>query len=145
MSTETRYEVHEFPGGWRVIENTANGQKIHQRQYRTEAGAAERAAMLTAQSLRITAAAGVRQRAKKRCECRGECDQGHRGRCSSREGELHRIPGGAKVILNVVAVNHNNDDLRPENLRAYCQLCKAYHDAEAVGIEPLFVIGGTDA
>jgi hypothetical protein len=142
-----RYDVIEFPEGWRVIERTNNGDKIHQKKHKTEADARARAHHLTQQGLLMNATANVRKRCKDRCECLGECDRGHLARCSSRRGEAWRVRGGAAVVLTVVALNHNAADLREENLRAYCQLCKAYYDAETEGAEPLFTmaeIGGPD-
>jgi hypothetical protein len=143
--TERVYQVVEFPsGGWRVMEENANGQKIHQRTYWTRGEALHRAAALSATWAKVTAVSAVRKRAKNRCECAGECERGHRGRCGCMAGARDRVPGTA-VVLVVVALNHHDDDLRLDNLRAYCQLCRQYHDADDVGADPLFSIPEADA
>jgi hypothetical protein len=139
--SEGRYNVAETPDGWRVVERQINGlDKIHARKYKTEADAWARANHLTRTWLLANAGKAVRKRANKRCECLGECDRGHYTRCGLREGEHGRIPGGADVALSVIALNHVADDMREENLRVYCQLCRLYHDADAQGGEALFTI-----
>lgn len=144
MTDGGRYDVIETPVGWRVMERNANGDKVHQKIFRSEVSAWRRANQLTAQWLLINATANVRKRAKNRCECLGECDRGHKARCGNRDGESDRIPGGAAVVLSVIAINHDTNDLREANLRVYCQLCRLYHDAEEAGTEALFTIGATD-
>lgn len=139
MSATGRYDVIETPVGWRVVEHTTGRDKVHVKAFRTEAAARSRAATLTAAWLYRNACAEARKRAKNRCECRGECQRGHPGRCELLDGESDRIPGGP-VVLKPVAINHNNDDLRPDNIRLYCQLCRQRHDAEAAGGEALFDI-----
>lgn len=144
MTSDGRYELIEFPGGWRVLERTSNGEKFHNRTYKTEVDAQARIEQLNRTRMMATATALVRKRSKNRCECLGECDRGHHARCGNRADEHDRIPGGGDVVLSVVALNHHDDDLREENLRIYCQLCRLYHDAETAGAEPLFTIGGVD-
>jgi len=129
------------------MEHTGDGMKIHHKVFKTEHEAQIRLRHLHTQHLLATSTANVRKRSKDRCECLGECDRGHLARCGNRRGEEGRIPGGAKVTLSVVQLNHNEADLREENLRVYCQLCRLYHDAEIEGADPLFTlaeIGGHD-
>lgn len=137
-----RYDVIETPVGWRVVERNNNGEKVHLKIFRSEASAWRRAGQLTEQWLLINATANVRKRAKNRCECLGECDRGHKTRCANHDGETGRIPGGAKVVLSVVVLDHDPANLRETNLRIYCQLCRLYHDADAQGADPLFTIEG---
>jgi hypothetical protein len=67
------------------------------------------------------------RRARRRCECRGECGE-HKGRrCAARNGHPHPATG-SKVVLTVAHLDHepeNNDD---ENLRAMCQKCHNRYD-----------------
>lgn len=139
MSTN-RFGVIEVPGGWWVIEHTNEGDRMIGRRCKTEADAVAAMAKRTAQWLLMGAVKLVRKRSGERCECLGECDRGHKARCPHRHGERGRIPE-TEVKLTVVALNHDDDDLRPENLRHYCQLCRLYHDADADGAVPLFPLG----
>jgi hypothetical protein len=41
----------------------------------------------------------------------------------------------------VVALNFDDDDVRAENLRAYCQFCRQHYDAQRAGGDALFEVG----
>lgn len=83
-------------------------------------------------------------RAKSRCECRGECgDHWHPyrylevdGRCGALNGQpIQKIDAdgipyksGKSVVLTVAHLNHDPRDVRDENLRALCQRCHLARD-----------------
>jgi len=75
------------------------------------------------------------ERAQGWCECRGECGRdGHNtgpdgGRCAARQNEPHPITG-SNVVLTVAHLNHQPEDVRPENLRALCQRCHLAYDRD---------------
>lgn len=110
----------------------------------------------------------IRQRARNRCECKGECGLQHfriNGsqvdlppamqiskrvfRCQAMNGQPHPHTK-AKVILTVAHLNHRPEDCSDGNLRAWCQRCHNRYDApmraagikkrkcEALGILDLF-------
>ncbi len=92
-------------------------------------------------------------RAENRCECTGECDSDHNGRCDApnrvvvwrssvaQHRWLRHECGAAclvefcteattgarikpvKIILTIAHLNHEAGDDRPENLKAMCQRC----------------------
>jgi len=65
-----------------------------------------------------------------RCECAGECGRGtHGGRCPNRHGEP-AYGTGSKVILTLAHLNHTPEDVRPSNLKCYCQACHLNYDKE---------------
>lgn len=66
-------------------------------------------------------------RAAGRCECTGHCGLDHGGRCQARNGQPNPITG-SKVVLTVAHLNHQPQDVRPENLLAACQLCHLRYD-----------------
>ena len=72
-------------------------------------------------------------RAGGRCECRGEC--GARSlhaaalHCVAEHGKPHPVTG-KMVVLTVAHLNHEPEDNREENLRAYCQGCHLHYDRE---------------
>lgn len=86
------------------------------------------------------------QRAKGRCECRGECgtdhaiendnygfhiynDQGNYDeRCYATHGELHHVTG-SKVVLTVAHLDHTPENNDKKNLRGMCQRCHNKLDA----------------
>lgn len=72
--------------------------------------------------------AGIRLiRAKKQCECTGQCGL-HRGRrCLEFDGRNAKWASG-KVILTVAHLNHYPLDCRDENLLAMCQTCHLRYD-----------------
>ena len=97
----------------------------------------------------------IRRRARNRCECKGECGLQHFRvgkrqidlppslqvtkrvfRCQAVNGELHPHTK-AKVVLTVAHLNHEPEDCRDENLRAWCQRCHNRYDAptRAAGIK----------
>lgn len=96
------------------------------------------------QRIRFTRAAG-------RCECRGECRKGHKGRCRSEHNKPHPFTG-SNVILTVAHLDHTPENCDPANLRAMCQACHLAYDADhhaatrartkqaaaTTGMEPLF-------
>ena len=44
--------------------------------------------------------------------------------------ENHSInPRGSRVVLTIAHLNHKPEDCRPDNLRAWCQLCHNTYDA----------------
>lgn len=71
------------------------------------------------------------ERAKGRCECRGECGaKPHEdGRCEARNGQPHPLTG-SRVVLTVAHKDHTPENVDPTNLRAYCQRCHLAYDAE---------------
>lgn len=97
-------------------------------------------------------------RAGQQCECRGECGSPRciarspwMLRCTAVHGQPHPVTG-SKVVLTCAHLNHTPEDCRPENLRAWCQLCHLAYDrqvhetnrlrnrlaAETAGMSPLF-------
>lgn len=68
-------------------------------------------------------------RAQGRCECAGECGVGHGERCEERQGLSARTFTG-KVVLTVAHLNHEPEDCRDENLRAFCQGCHNRYDVD---------------
>ena len=89
------------------------------------------------------------ERANNRCECTGECGYDHTiffdskerfidHRCIALNGKLHPI-SGSKVVLTVAHLGiakpygipgdkHDKHDVRPDNLKAMCQLCHLSFD-----------------
>jgi hypothetical protein len=135
------YQVIEVPYGWRVVENNSAGTKFHARLYHTEADAQRRVEALRTTAAHLSAVTDVRKRAQFRCECLGECGRTHpEGRCQWLHGEVLAGMAGA-VVLAVLPLDHNPDNLDPANLRAYCQLCRQRHDADARNTDALFEIG----
>ena len=89
----------------------------------------------------------IRKRAKRRCECYGECGIDHRDematthgpeyanyernwpdRCSARNHEAHPLTG-SKVILTVAHLDHTPENCDDDNLKAMCQRCHNRYDA----------------
>lgn len=75
----------------------------------------------------------IRERAGGRCECEGECglhrtNPGPR-RCRERNGQPATFAKG-RVVLTVAHLNHQPEDCRDENLKAYCQRCHLRYDHE---------------
>ena len=70
----------------------------------------------------------TRERAKWRCECKGECGRGHKERCEKRQGD--ELPSGWLVVLTVAHLDHTPENCDPENLRAMCQGCHLHYDRE---------------
>lgn len=136
------YEVIEVPSGWRVVEHNAKGAtKFHQKLYHTRADALRRADQLIATQQQLTAVAQVRKRAQFRCECLGECGRDHsQDRCEWMHGAAVGGMAGA-VVLAVLPLDHDPENLALTNLRAYCQRCRQYHDADERNTDPLFEIG----
>lgn len=101
-----------------------------------------------------TISAGIRERARGRCECKGECGLRHAfvngkqidltpdiavlpgRRCGARNGQPHPITN-SKVVLTVAHLDHQPENCEPENLRAWCQRCHNRYDApmRAAGIK----------
>ena len=81
------------------------------------------------------------ERAKGRCECRGECGHNHpeyycskkrrreRQRCSARHGQPHPVTG-SRVILTVAHLDHQPENSDDGNLTAMCQRCHLAYDAD---------------
>lgn len=67
-------------------------------------------------------------RAGGRCECRGECGSGHKGRCRAWNGHAHPVTG-SKVVLTVAHRDHTPENCDPANLFAACQKCHLSYDA----------------
>lgn len=83
----------------------------------------------------------VRLRAKKRCECEGECGQGHGGRCPRENGDVYVATSGrlVKVVLTVAhlwqgpCAEHAAADIKcgdESHLKAMCQGCHLMYDLE---------------
>ncbi|WP_243659344.1 hypothetical protein [Tamaricihabitans halophyticus] len=72
-------------------------------------------------------------RARGRCECRGECGRprrhlDHDARCRNRHNQPAWLTG-TRVILTTAHLNHTPEDCDDENLRAWCQACHLHYDA----------------
>lgn len=77
--------------------------------------------------------ARIRQRAGWRCECHGECGLHPPNPLPRRCEELHGEPAKwarGTVILTVAHLNHEPEDCRDENLRAFCQRCHLRYDTD---------------
>ena len=70
----------------------------------------------------------IRERSGGQCECKGECRR-HTGRCRALNRQPHPRTG-SEVVLTVAHLNHQPQDCRPENLRAFCQACHLSYDAD---------------
>ncbi len=88
-------------------------------------------------------------RARGRCECRGECGYDHtlelnriaeddgvrsgimpeRDRCIACNGLPHPVTGST-VVLTVAHLDHTPENCADENLRAMCQRCHLAYDKE---------------
>lgn len=68
------------------------------------------------------------ERAKNRCECRGECGA-HGDRCSAEHGEKHPVTGG-EVVLTVAHLDQDPREHDPARLRAMCQRCHITYDRQ---------------
>jgi hypothetical protein len=74
------------------------------------------------------------ERAKGRCECRGECRRhithlGTDGRCISIHGQPAPITG-VKVILTTAHLDHRPENCDDDNLLAMCQACHLHYDRD---------------
>jgi len=74
------------------------------------------------------------ERAKGRCECRGECgatphDADAGGRCTAVHDQPHPLTG-SNVVLTTAHRDHTPENVDPANLRAYCNRCHLSHDAK---------------
>ncbi len=67
------------------------------------------------------------ERAGGRCECYGQCGNGHGGRCSALHGVEHPRTG-SEVILTVAHLDHMPEHCDDDNLLAMCQGCRLCHD-----------------
>jgi hypothetical protein len=97
----------------------------------------------------------IRRRSGGRCECKGECGRGHRGRCKAWNGQPHPETRST-VVLTVAHRDHTPENCDPANLFATCQACHLSYDAEqhaatrartqhaeqTAGMDPLFGDGG---
>jgi hypothetical protein len=101
------------------------------------------------------------ERAKWRCECRGECGRpaahlGGDGRCVNRHGEP-AVGTGSRVVLTTAHRDHAPENCADANLFAACNGCHLHYDREhhaetraagrvaalrAEGQEPLFDLPG---
>lgn len=70
-------------------------------------------------------------RARRRCECRGECGyDDHAGkRCEARHGHTHPVTGSV-VVLTVAHRDHDPETRDPAQLMAACQRCHNAYDRE---------------
>lgn len=66
-------------------------------------------------------------RAEGRCECEGECDTDHGGRCTARHGEANPLTGST-VVLTTAHLDHTPEHVDDDNLRAHCQRCHLRYD-----------------
>jgi hypothetical protein len=62
------------------------------------------------------------ERAEGRCECVGECDIDHGGRCDAHHGEAHPQTGST-VVLTTAHLDHTPENCGDDNLKAMCQRC----------------------
>lgn len=69
------------------------------------------------------------ERAGGRCECMGECGNGHQGRCPNVHGQPN-FRTGSIVILTAAHLDHTPEHCDEENLRAMCQACHLAYDYE---------------
>lgn len=70
----------------------------------------------------------AKQAAGWRCACTGQCGRGtHRGRCPNRHGQA-AYGTGTKVVLTTAHLNHQPEDVHPDNLAVMCQGCHLHHD-----------------
>lgn len=88
------------------------------------------------------------ERAGGRCECHGECGRQHVRsirrhdrttgelepvgqdfRCTASHGMRHPVTC-SKVVLTVAHLNHQPEDCRDDNLRAFCQRCHLAYDRD---------------
>ncbi|WUI00234.1 hypothetical protein OHR68_43330 [Spirillospora sp. NBC_00431] len=98
--------------------------------------------------------ARIRRRSGSRCECKGQCGRGHRGRCRAWHGRPHPETRSV-VVLTVAHLDHIPEHCDPANLCAMCQACHLSYDAEqhaatrartrhaeqTAGMDPLFKDG----
>jgi hypothetical protein len=134
-----RFGVAEVPGGWRVVERHSRGVKIHKTVHGTLFDAQARAEALESAWRRSQAGQLARRRARGRCECVGECGR-HTASCGNLEGAPVAGLAPARVSLTLIAVNHDRDDLREDNMRLHCQLCRQHHDDQEYGAPGLFTL-----
>ena len=73
--------------------------------------------------------ASIRRRSGGRCECKGECGRGHRGRCRAWHDQPHPVTR-SRVVLTVAHLDHTPENCDPANLFAACQACHLSYDAE---------------
>lgn len=75
----------------------------------------------------------IKERARWRCECRGECGRGtHPGperRCPNRHGGA-AYGTGSKVVLTTAHLDHTPENCDEANLRAMCQGCHLFYDRD---------------
>ena len=69
----------------------------------------------------------VKNRARWRCECLGQCGRPHDGRCVAVQGGPS-IVSGKPVVLTTAHLDHTPENCRPSNLRAMCQACHLSYD-----------------
>lgn len=71
----------------------------------------------------------LKEAARWRCECRGECGRGHTDRCPERHGQ-YAIRGRRDhlVVLTVAHLDHTPENNDPANLRVMCQGCHLHYD-----------------
>ncbi|MDQ0847735.1 hypothetical protein [Streptomyces sp. V1I6] len=63
-----------------------------------------------------------------RCACTGQCGRGtHPGRCPNRHGQA-AYGTGTTVVLTTAHLNHEPEDVRPDNLVVMCAGCHLHHD-----------------
>ncbi len=77
-------------------------------------------------------------RAEGRCECEGECGEGHKyigvwtgkptPRCKAMHGKRHPSTGSI-VILTTAHLDHTPEHVDDDNLKAMCQRCHNRYDA----------------
>lgn len=140
---EPRYTAHETSLGWQVFKNYGNGSVLNG-VHRTREDAEAKIAQLTVNDTKRFAISDARARAKNQCECEGECARDvHAGRCTNINDSLCDELGSTPVALKPVFRNHDLNDLRPDNIRLYCQLCRQRHDAEELGSDALFDIAAS--
>lgn len=73
-------------------------------------------------------AKAVKDAAGWRCECEGECGRDHSGRCPDEHGKPAHDTGKT-IVITCAHLNHVPEDVRPENLAAFCAPCHLRFDA----------------
>lgn len=80
-------------------------------------------------------ARAVKDAAGWRCQCRGECGRARThlafdGRCRAHHGDMLESNPSRTVVLTTAHLNHTPEDVRDENLRAFCQGCHLWYDRD---------------
>lgn len=71
----------------------------------------------------------LKEAARWRCQCTGECGRGHTDRCPERHGRM-AVRGRCDhlIVLTVAHLDHTPENNQPENLRVMCPGCHLHYD-----------------